>query len=174
MKTGMVLLAASLAGASLVGCSAPAPNEGTEKAASADHEATIRANIDRWLGMVRNRDAAGIAQFYAEDGVLMPPNAPAAVGRAAIEEGWRGMMSAPGVELTFVPEQIVVASGEDMLLDRGTYRMAFDGPNGRVTDTGKYLVVWRNIGGEWKVAADMFNSDLPAPGAAPAGTAPPA
>ena len=166
MKIRTLLLAVSLAGGGVAACSAPAAEQNAEKAEPADHEATIRANVDRWLELVRNRDAAAIAQFYAEDGVLMPPNAPAATGRAAIEEGWRGMMSPPGLEFTFAPAQIVVASGEDMALDRGTYRVAYDGPNGRVTDTGKYLVVWRNVGGEWKVAADMFSSDLPAPGPA--------
>ena len=33
-----------------------------------------------------------------------------------------------------------------------------------MTDTGKYVVVWRKIGSEWKAAADIFNSDLPASG----------
>jgi hypothetical protein len=38
-------------------------------------------------------------------------------------------------------------------------------PKGKVlTDTGKYVVVWRKVGGEWKAAADIFNSDLPASG----------
>ena len=40
-----------------------------------------------------------------------------------------------------------------MALDRGTYRLG--------EDTGKYVVVWRKIGGEWKAAADIFNSDKP-------------
>ena len=33
-----------------------------------------------------------------------------------------------------------------------------------LTDTGKYVVVWRKIDGKWKAAADIFNSDLPASG----------
>jgi ketosteroid isomerase-like protein len=38
-------------------------------------------------------------------------------------------------------------------------------PNGTAqTGNGKYVVVWRKIGSEWKVAADIFNSDLPACG----------
>jgi ketosteroid isomerase-like protein len=51
-----------------------------------------------------------------------------------------------------------------MALDRGTYKLAV-APNGTAkTDTGKYVVVWRKIGGEWKAAADIFNSDLAASG----------
>ena len=31
-------------------------------------------------------------------------------------------------------------------------------------DVGKYVVVWRKVGDEWKAAADIFNSDKPAAG----------
>ena len=71
------------------------------------------------------------------------------------------MMQTPGFDLTFVPEQIILSSSGDMALDRGTYKLTV-APNGTAqTDTGKYVVVWRKIGGEWKAAADIFNSDLP-------------
>jgi ketosteroid isomerase-like protein len=72
------------------------------------------------------------------------------------------MMSTPGFSLTFDPEQIVVSSSGDMALDRGTYKFAI-APNGSVqADTGKYVVVWRKIGNDWRAAADIFNSDLQA------------
>jgi hypothetical protein len=32
-----------------------------------------------------------------------------------------------------------------------------------VRDRGKYVVVWRKVRGDWKVAADIFNSDGPPP-----------
>ena len=127
-------------------------------------EVAIRGHVDRWLQLVEARDAAGIAELYAEDGAVMPPNAPIGQGRTAIQQTWASMMRTPGFGLTFVPEQIVVSSSGDMALDRGTYRLTI-APNGTTqTDTGKYVVVWRKIGREWKVAADIFNSDLPASG----------
>src|SRR5688572_27556130 len=129
--------------------------------AGADEQA-IRGQVDRWLQLVKAKDAAGIAALYAEDGAVMPPNAPIGKGRAAIEQTWASMMQTPGFDLTFVPEQIVVSSSGDMALDRGTYKLAI-APNGTaMTDTGKYVVVWRKIGNEWKAAADIFNSDLAA------------
>lgn len=129
--------------------------------AGADEQA-IRGQVDRWLQLVKAKDAAGIAALYAEDGAVMPPNAPIGKGRAAIQQTWASMMQTPGFDLTFVPEQIVVSSSGDMALDRGTYKLAI-APNGTaVTDTGKYVVVWRKIGNEWKAAADIFNSDLAA------------
>ena len=94
----------------------------------------------------------------------MPPNGPIGKGRAAIQQTWASMMGTPGFDLTFTPEQIIVSSSGDMALDRGTYRLNV-APGGKAqTDTGKYVVVWRKVGGEWKAAADIFNSDLPASG----------
>jgi uncharacterized protein (TIGR02246 family) len=127
-------------------------------------EQAIRGHVDHWLQLVKAKDAAGIAQLYAEDGAVMPPNTPIGKGRTAIQQTWASMMRTPGFELTIVPEQIIVSSSGDMALDRGTYRLSV-APNGTAqTDTGKYVVVWRKIGGEWKAAADIFNSDLAARG----------
>jgi uncharacterized protein (TIGR02246 family) len=129
-----------------------------------EDEQAIRGRVDRWLQLVKAKDAAGIAALYAEDGTVMPPNAPIGKGRAAIQETWASMMRTPGFGLTFVPEQIIVSSSGDMALDRGTYKLSV-APNGTAqTDTGKYVVVWRKIGSEWKAAADIFNSDLGASG----------
>ena len=127
-------------------------------------EQAIRGHVARWLQLVKAKDAAGIAELYTEDGAVMPPNAPISKGRKAIQQTWKSMMQTPGFDLTFVPEQIIVSSSGDMALDRGTYNLTI-APNGtKQTDTGKYVVVWRKIGREWKAAADILNSDLPASG----------
>jgi uncharacterized protein (TIGR02246 family) len=131
---------------------------------TAADEQAIRGNVDRWIQLVKARDAAGIAELYADDGAVMPPNAPIGKGRAAIQETWASMMRTPGFDLTVVPEQIIVSSSADMALDRGTYRLAIAPDGTAQTDTGKYVVVWRKVGSEWKAAADIFNSDLPASG----------
>ena len=85
----------------------------------------------------------------------MPPNMPMGQGHEAIQRTWQGMLQAPG-DLSFQTEQLVFSSSGDMALDRGTYRFG--------DDVGKYVVVWRKIGGDWKAAADIFNSDKPAAG----------
>ena len=136
-------------------------NAATAVDTGADEQA-IRGQVDHWLKLVEAKDAAGISALYADDGAVMPPNAPIGKGHAAIQQTWASLMQIPGFDLTFVPEQIIVSSSGDRALDRGTYKFAF-APNGTAqTDTGKYVVVWRKIGGEWKAAADIFNSDLPA------------
>jgi len=132
--------------------------------AAANAEQAIRRQVDRWLQLVKGKDAAGIAALYAEDGAVMPPNAPIGKGRAAIQQTWASMMQTPGFDLTFVPDQIIVSSSGDMALDRGTYRLKVAPDGTAQIDTGKYVVVWRKLGSEWKAAADIFNSDLPSSG----------
>ena len=127
-------------------------------------EQAIRGRVARWLQLVKAKDAAGIAQLYTEDGAVMPPNAPIGKGRAAIQQTWASMMATPGFGLSIVPEQILVSSSGDMALDRGTYRLTVAPGGTTQTDTGKYVVVWRKIGSEWKAVADIFNSDLPPSG----------
>lgn len=136
--------------------------------ASAADEQAIRAQVARWLALIKSKDAAGIAAMYTEDGAFMPPNAAIGKGHSAIEQNWSALMGLPGFDLTFAPEQIDVSSSGDMALDRGTYRMTVAPDGNQQVDTGKYVVVWRKVGGEWKAAADIINSDLPVGAADPA------
>jgi uncharacterized protein (TIGR02246 family) len=164
------LLPLSVAALLLSACQAgekPANDAAGVNSAAVDtgaDEQAIRGHVDRWLQLVKAKDAAAIAELYAEDGAVMPPNAPIGKGRAAIEQTWASMMRTPGFDLTFVPEQIIVSSSGDMALDRGTYSLTIAPDGATQTDTGKYVVVWRKIGREWKAAADIFNSDRPASG----------
>ncbi|CDO37790.1 SgcJ/EcaC family oxidoreductase [Novosphingobium sp. KN65.2] len=127
-------------------------------------ERAIRGQIDQWGQLVKAKDAASIAGLYTGDGAVMPPNSPIGKGRSAIQQTWAAMMQTPGFDLTIIPEQIVVSTSGDMALDRGAYRLTMAPEGTTQTDTGKYVVVWQKVGGEWKAAADIFNSDLPASG----------
>lgn len=164
------LLLLSVTGLLLSACHAgqdAGNNKANQNAAAANtgsDEQAIRGQVDRWLQLVKAKDAAAIAALYADDGAVMPPNGPIGKGHAAIQKIWASLMQTPGFDLSFAPEQIIVSSSGDMALDRGTYKLAVAPKGTTQTDTGKYVVVWRKIGSEWKAAADIFNSDLPANG----------
>ncbi len=128
----------------------------------AAEEQVIR-DLDReWVAAVAAGDTLAIANFYAEDGYFMPPNAPRVDGHGAISGAWAGMLQLPNVSLTFAPTDIVIAEAGDMAYDIGTYDLGWDGPDGRIEDNGKYVIVWRKVNGDWKVMADILNSDIPA------------
>jgi ketosteroid isomerase-like protein len=153
LSVGMLALGAALA-------AVPGP------AAAQQHpsdEQRIR-QLDRdWVAKVVAKDLAGIVAFYAKDGVLMAPDGPPAEGTAAITEGWRGILGLPNGSLTFAPTRVAVAKSADLAYETGTYSLGFDGPKGRVEDTGKYVVVWKKEASQWKAAADIFNTNLAPP-----------
>ena len=126
-------------------------------------EKAIRALDEQWVAAVAAGDIEAIAGLYAADGLFMPTGSPPVEGPAAIGEAWAGLMAIPGVALSFAPTRIEVAESDDVAIDIGTYSLSFDdGNGGRVEDEGKYVVTWRKIDGEWKVTADIFNTNLSA------------
>lgn len=161
-----LVLAIACSAAALSACDRTKVADGNRvaQADSAADEQAIRSTNERWLQLIRAKDAAAIAQLYAEDGAVMPANEKAALGRESIEQWWNSSMQMPGYDLTFETDQLLVSQAGDMALDRGTYRFAATPPGGAIDDSGKYVVVWRKVDGEWKVAADIFNSDGPAAG----------
>jgi ketosteroid isomerase-like protein len=122
----------------------------------------IRGVIQTWLDAVRRKDTAAIAEFYTPDGRFMVPNAPIAEGRAAVAEIWDHLLGLPNVLLAFGPTLIEAAESGELAYEIGTYALGFDKGAERVEDRGKYVVVWKRLGGSWKAAADILNSDLPA------------
>ena len=76
-----------------------------------------RAEVDeanrRFMEAMERGDAASVAALYAEDAVVLPPDAPMVSGRSAIEEFWRGLMGAGarGVNL----ETLRLAGSGDVL-----------------------------------------------------------
>jgi ketosteroid isomerase-like protein len=116
----------------------------------------------KWMAAFKQRDFAAIEALYASNGLLLPSNSPPIEGPEAIVEVWKSWGDLPNVEFTFGADRIEVSSSGDLAYDYGWYAFAFDTDDGRVTDKGKYVVVWKKVGGAWKVAADIFNTNLPA------------
>ncbi len=115
-----------------------------------------------WVAAVARKDVKAIVNFYTTDGVFLPQNGPMSVGRDAIGKAWTGLLQLPGISLTFKPTRIDVTKAGDMAADIGTYKLSFDGKQGRVQDRGKYVVVWKKVDGEWKALADIINTSMPA------------
>jgi uncharacterized protein (TIGR02246 family) len=105
-------------------------------------------------------DAASAAALYREDAVEMPNCGPLVKGRPAIEQYFRGLMKE--VKITaFVLTHMESAISGDTAYDVGTYTQRLSTPGGIVDDTGKYVVMLKRTGGDWKVAYSIHNSDRP-------------
>lgn len=133
--------------------------ETADRAADAQR---IRELGTAWVAAIGAKDIAAIQNFYASDAMFLAPNAPPAQGHQAIGEAWRGLVQLPGLVMTFGAIRVEVSESGDLAYDVGTYALGYDAASGRVNDNGKYVVVWKKVGGEWKAMADIFNTNLPA------------
>ena len=147
---------------------------GTESTAS--DEAAIKDINKKWMELIVRKDAKAIAEsIYAENGEMLPPNMPKAVGRSAIEQGWNGFMSMPGMQLTFETQALTFAKSGELAVETGTYRFVVGEGAAQSTELGKSVVTWIKKDGKWQVLTDMFSSDAPpAAPATPAATETPA
>jgi len=75
---------------------------------------------------------------------------------------WRGMLSLANVALNWEPTRIETAASEDLAYMVGTYSLGFDGDDGRQEGRGNYVAIWKKVGGAWKLAVEMINSETPA------------
>lgn len=142
----------------------------TKPQADAGAEAAVREMAQAWAAAANTKDAAKIGSLYAGDAVLMPPNEPTVRGRAAIQAYWQKFMDAGARDTSLTT--LGVATSGSIGYEWGTYQFTMPGPGAQpVTDRGKYLVgLRREADGKWRLAYDVFNSDMPCPPAA----APPA
>lgn len=125
----------------------------------------IEAVNARFESYVSQQQWDSLMTLYTDDAILMPPGAPMAEGRA-IRDGF-AEMGESGVSRMDL-ETVDVAGAGDMAYEVGRYTI--EGPSGMHIDEGKYLVVWMNVDGEWRLHRDAFNSDLPSPAGMPTDT----
>jgi len=105
-------------------------------------------------------DAAMAAALYQDDAVEMPNCRPLVTGRAAIEEYYRGLMKEVKIT-TFVLTHMESTISGDTAYDVGTYTQRLSTRDGTVDDTGKYIVMLKRTGGDWKIAYAIHASDRP-------------
>lgn len=120
----------------------------------------IRSEIDqlaeKFMEAYNRGDARGIASFYAENALLMPPNNDFIEGQAQIESFWQAVMDM-GVK-TLRVKVLEVEQHGDSAYEVG--RASLLGEGDQVIDDGKYVVIWKRENGAWKIFRDIFNSNL--------------
>jgi len=147
----------------------------------ADTSASAKQAIDaanaQWPRLTSTGHADSIAEFYAADAVLMPPNMPTMRGKDAVRTFFATINTIDPRPTLTLRAVTVVASGP-VAVETGRWHWAFPAgaklpPGMAAVDSGKYIVRWTQQNGRWLMVDDIWNSDSPLP-TAPAPAPPPA
>src|SRR5438093_10188389 len=127
-------------------------------------EQDLRDLDAKWSAAAGAKDVDKTVSYYAEDAVVMPPNAPAATTKEAIRSAWKEMLTSPGAAISWKTTKVEVAKSGDLAYVSGTYEETMTDASGKpVKDRGKYVEIFKKqANGTWKVIVDIWNSDLPA------------
>ena len=122
----------------------------------AQDKATIEKLNDAFAQAFNTGDMASLANMYTSDAYLMPPQAAMVRGRDDIQRFWKAAGEQVGdIKLTTID---VKPLGSDAAREIGTFALKTKGqPSQEIA--GKYVVVWQKVGGDWKLAADIWNTD---------------
>lgn len=125
--------------------------------------AAIKALDQNWLTAFRSADGEALARLYDENAVLLPPGAPAVVGRAAIRDFLvKEAQGASQAGMVFnLGEKSDGGANGNQGWSSGTYSVM--DREGKVVETGKFLSVDKKVNGKWMYLRDTWNADNPPP-----------
>ena len=141
----------------------------TAQTSERDAKASLMQTSRAWAEAAAGTDIEKTLAYWADDAVVLAPDQPPIVGKAAIREFVIGMSKIPQFSITWEPESATIsASGElGYLLERN--RVTFADSTGTLrTELGKAVTIWRrDANGDWKCVVDTWNASPMEPGAAP-------
>jgi uncharacterized protein (TIGR02246 family) len=117
----------------------------------------IAAANTKFMAAFKSGDAAAMANAYTADALLAPPHSDFVRGTAGITKFWQGVIAA-GLRDVKLETAEVEAQG-DLAVETGRYTLL--APDGATVDRGKYLVVWKNERGAWKLRRDIWTTSQP-------------
>ena len=151
-------IAYAVVATALVACDSSRQNSPSQ----AEDLAAIAAFNERYLAAINNEDIAALSALTTEGHIMLMPNRPPLVGKAANDEVNGRVFEQFDFDESWAPVETVVAG--DWAYQRGTFTtVATPRAGGQaLTFTGNFLRIYqRQPDGSWRMTRDMFNSDRP-------------
>ena len=126
------------------------------------NEAAIRAMGEKYAEYVNSGDLERYMSVWAEEGIQMPPNAPAVSSRESIRLAMMPLFDGFHLKMSINDQEIKIAG--DWAYSRGTYALDMTPKAGgdSIHVDGKALTIWqRQPDGSWLISRDCFNSNIP-------------
>ncbi len=130
-------------------------------------QAALLAAADAYHEAAHREDFGSMVDFYANDGLILPPNAQEEKGLEGARNFFAAVAEIPGFRARFDDVRVGVAASGDMGYTLADIEISFEGPDGElVEEKERDFHLWKKQDGEWKVAIDIWNSEIPLPGVA--------
>lgn len=115
-----------------------------------------------WSDAFNQRDAEQLVSFYAEDAVMLPPNAPAAIGAAAIRELVKKMFSIGVCDLRIQQKQVEYTGPLAVEIAAYTWKIP-SGKNAVRNEAGRLVTTWRRAAnGEFQITISVWSDSAEA------------
>jgi len=114
----------------------------------------ITSRLRAYENAMASGDKVAFGNLYAEDAEIFHDGSPSTVGRQNIIKVFEGWVrdSVTGSYAT-----TGLWGNKDLLVEQGTGYFAH--ATGKWKATGKYLLVWKKVDGEWKIFRDTWFAD---------------
>lgn len=125
-----------------------------------DARRQIATAYKAYADALARHDAAALAALYDEDAVILAPGARPVSGKGAIRAYCEGLCALPyDFDMSgFTIEHVLIVG--DCLIETSRFITA-NAPLGdsdaRAAKQSKNLIVWRNRGGRWLIAREMYS-----------------
>ena len=120
----------------------------------------IRSAYREYAAALARHDAGSLAAMYDDDAVILAPGAPPIAGRDAIRAYCEGICALPyQLALSGFTIENLLRAG-DCVIEVSRFTSAstcYSDSDVPVVKKSKNLVVWRNRGGRWLIARDMYS-----------------
>lgn len=127
-------------------------------AQSTGERALLEGRQQEFAAAMASRDAARVAAFFTDGGLLHIANQPALEGRAGIERFYSQVFRfLAATEMT--PGELRFGAGEDLAYATARVTNTFERDGQRTDYTGKSLIVWERADGVWKVAVYALSNN---------------
>ncbi len=123
-----------------------------------DSTDAIRAANDRFMDAFNSGDTEGLASLYTDEGQILPPGSDVVTGKLGVQGFWQALLEM-GIKSAKL-ETLELNECTDTAVEVGKYTLG--GEDNQVLDQGKYIVIWRQEDGQWKLHRDIFNTSIPA------------
>ena len=120
-------------------------------------EASIKQSNQLFMKSFERGDSTEVSNCFATEAKLMVADMPAVEGRDNIKH-FIAMAMNKGIK-NFELETIKIWGDSSILAEEGSYKML--GSDDNQLDRGKYIVLWKQEAGNWKMFRDIWTSDLP-------------